>query len=219
MILFNTCSRPRARRGQDLQRPRPARSTRKRARPSKVDRRARLHGPEGPGADLPAAPRTSTSSSAPGSSRRCRELIDAGRRQPAQPQLAVSLGRTRRRRATRSSAASRATTRCATRRCGRRRSRRSCGSDRLRQVLHLLHRPHDARPRAEPAAPRTSSPKCRQLADEGLQGNHAARPDGQQLQASPRTAGLYRLSDLLDALHDIAGHRADQVRHELPQAT
>ena len=40
--------------------------------PDKVHRRPRLHGPEGPGADPAAAPRTSTSSAAPASSRSCR---------------------------------------------------------------------------------------------------------------------------------------------------
>ena len=59
--------------------------------------------------------------------------------------------------------------------------------DRLRQVLHLLHRAQRPRPRAEPAAradPRRGPATRRR----GLQGNHAARPDGQQLQATATAA-------------------------------
>ena len=77
--------------------------------------------------------------------------------------------------------------------------------------------PARPRPRAEPAARahRRRGPAARRP---GRQGDHAARPDGQQLQV-PRaaTAGRTRLSDLLARIHDIAGHRADQVRHQLPQ--
>ena len=57
--------------------------------------------------------------------------------------------------------------------------------DRLRQVLHLLHRAERARPGAEPAAGahrRRGAPARRR----GLQGSHAARPDGQQLRVRPR---------------------------------
>ena len=57
--------------------------------------------------------------------------------------------------------------------------------DRLRQVLHLLHRAQRARPGAEPAARahRRRGPPTRRRR---LQGNHAARPDRQQLQVRPR---------------------------------
>ena len=53
--------------------------------------------------------------------------------------------------------------------------------DRLRQVLHLLHRAQRPRAGAEPAAGahRRRGPAARRR---GLQGNHAPRPDGQQLQ-------------------------------------
>ena len=77
--------------------------------------------------------------------------------------------------------------------------------------------PERPRPRAEPAAASTSSPRSAQLADRRLQGNHAARPDGQQLQVHQAAAARTRLSDLLDALHDIAGIERHQVRHELSQ--
>ena len=52
----------------------------------------------------------------------------------------------------------------------------------------------------------------------GVQGDHAARPDGQQLQVTTTaTAARRGCRDLLARIHDIAGHRADQVHHELPQ--
>ena len=77
--------------------------------------------------------------------------------------------------------------------------------------------PSDARPGAEPAARahRRRGPAARRR---GLQGSHAARPDGQQLPVRrTATAGARGCRDLLATHSRHAGHRADQVRHQLPQ--
>ena len=53
--------------------------------------------------------------------------------------------------------------------------------DRLRQVLHLLHRPIGARARAEPPGRARSRPRCASWPDEGCREITLAGPDRQQL--------------------------------------
>ncbi len=91
------------------------------------DRRPRLHGAEGPGADPQAGARTSTWSSAPASSAGSPSCSSQAKEQQA-PQMAVSLPADRRHARRPSPRASPSTTRSASRRCGRARSRRSSGS-------------------------------------------------------------------------------------------
>ena len=86
--------------------------------------------------------------------------------------------------------------------------------DRLRQVLHVLRRPHDARTGAEP-------PSCRhrrrgpRAGRTGGQGSHPAGADGQQLQVHRERPALpAERSARADSRH--ARHRPHQVRHQLP---
>ena len=66
-------------------------------------------------------------------------------------------------------------------------------------IVPSVRGPEQSRPPA--ADPRRGAPTGRRR----LQGNHAARPDGQQLPLPRRRAHDWRLSDLLAALHEIDG--------------
>ena len=79
--------------------------------------------------------------------------------------------------------------------------------------------PSDPRPGAEPAprAHRRRGPAARRR---GLQGGHAARPDGQQLPATTTATAARVAAERPARPHPRhAGHRADQVRHQLPART
>ena len=139
-----------ARRGQDLQRPGPDQAAQG-AQARADDRRAGLHGAEGPGRDLP--PRAARRHRRrPGPACQGAGIAREGPGENAH-QIAVSRAATTAR-SSRSRRASRI----------RRRSRAGDaaqpvpgvrpGHDGLRQVLHLLHRPLGPRARAEPAARR-----------------------------------------------------------------
>ena len=164
---------------QHVQRPRSMPKTRstapwagckhaKKRQPRQDHRRARLHGPEGSEADLRAGAVRRSGRRARASLHQVPELDrrDRGRRRASS--MEVSLGPQGRQPRRRSSGASRATIRCATRtmRPTPFQAYRA-DHDRLRQVLHLLHRAQRPRPGAEPAAGRTFVAEVRQLADEG----------------------------------------------------
>ena len=96
----------------------------------------------------------------------CRELLEAVAAGGG-PQLEVSLDRKEGSRS-KSNAASRAYDPLRDPRdAAQRRTRLRADHDRLRQVLHLLHRAAGARAGAEPAAPQHIVAEARQLADEG----------------------------------------------------
>ena len=63
------------------------------------------------------------------------------------------------------------------------------GLDGLQLEVLVLHRPGRARPRAEPRDPARSSPRCRRLAGQGVQGADAARPERQLV--GPRPAARH----------------------------
>ena len=89
--------------------------------------------------------------------------------------------------------------------------------DGLRQVLHLLHRPVGPRPRAEPAAGKRSWTRPGSLPTRGSRRSRSwARRSTATSTASPM-AGSAGSPTCSTSIHDIAGHRADQVHHQLPQ--
>ena len=95
-----------------------------------------------------------------------------------------------------SSAATRRSIRCAIRRCGPRRFRPICGSDRLRQVLHLLRRaqtrgPEQGRPPDEIVA------EARHLADQGCREITLLGQTVNSYRYRPTETGTTRLADLL----------------------
>ena len=163
--------RPPARRGQDLQRAGPAQERQARAS-RQSDRRAGLHGPEGSGPDLQAGavrrPGRRPRPIAPGAGACARNSRPAA----ASGWKSASAARTARRDADRAeprklrSAA---------------RSRDAADAvpgvradhDRLRQVLHVLHRAQRPRPGAEPPAGRNPG-RSPATGRRRLQGNHAA---------------------------------------------
>ena len=150
--------RPAACRRQDLQRPGPA-EARQEAQPAQDHRRAGLHGPERPAADLRAGAVRRPGRRPGPDCTRFRKLLerDRRRRRAADGSQPRPHGRQPRRGRAR---ASRATIRCAIEQMrpialpGVR-----ADHDRLRQVLHLLHRAAGARARAKPAGRPTSWPK------------------------------------------------------------
>ena len=167
-ILYNTCSRPPARRGQDLQRPRPDPAGSRSASPSVIDRRPRLHGPEGPGADPPAGPRTSTWSSAPASSagspscstqaKERRQAADGRQPRRGPPARATTVDRELRRVRPAPRAGDAAEPVPGVR----------PDHDGLRQVLHLLHRPLASAAPSRAGRPAAIVDEARQLADQGV---------------------------------------------------
>ena len=205
--------RPPARRGQDLQRPRPA--ARPQATPSRQGRRrARLHGPEGPGIDPP--PRSARghrlrhrpARSIAGTDRRGR--ANAARRNSPSASIA------RKARATRSNAASRATIRCAIRRCGpspfQAYVRIMIGCDKFCTycIVPSVRGPEQSRPPEHIAA------EVRQLAAEGckevtLLGQTVNSYQYDLWRRPPRTPVR---SAAAHPRH--ARHRAHQVHHQLP---
>ena len=214
-ILFNTCSvRQHA---EDkiysaLGRLKHAKTT----QPGQDHRRARLHGAEGPGADLRSGRRTSIWSSARASLHQVPELIDeiaAG----SGPQMAVSLDRK-----DGHAARNRAELR-ELRPAARPRDAADAVSglradhDRLRQVLHLLHRAERARARSRAGRRSTSSPKCDSSPTKAAARSRCSARRSTATSISTATAARRGCRDLLAMLHDIDGHRAAQVRHELPE--
>ena len=179
-ILYNTCS-VRQHAEDKIYSALGGSSSIKRAQAGGVDRRAGLHGPEGPGADPQAALRMWTWSSGRASSPSARAAcscqgsrVAAARREPRPRRRIASndhgqLRGLRRRPRTGDAAQPVSGVRP--------------GDDGLRQVLHLLHRPVGPRSRAKPAASRDPGrgPAARRP---GSQGDHAPGPDGQQLQVS-----------------------------------
>ena len=88
--------------------------------------------------------------------------------------------------------------------------------DRLRQVLHVLHRAHGARARAEPPARRDrgrSPPAGRRR----LPRDHAAGPDGQQLPATRRWADAPAACRTCSRGCTRSTGSSAQVRHQLSQ--
>ncbi len=180
--LVQYVQRPPACRGQDLQRPGPA-ETRQTRQSGQDHRRAGLHGPERSKADLRAGPLRRSGGrarSAASDSRLARTRC--GRRRPAarsQPGAhgGQPVGNRRQLRKLRSAARSRD---AADALPGLR-----ADHDRLRQILHLLHRADGSRARAKPAA-RAHSGRGPAAGRRGLPRDHPAGPNGQQLQVSHR---------------------------------
>ena len=160
----------------------------KERKPERDHRRAGLHGPEGPGADLPAgAARGHRRGAGP-----ARARARAARRREGggqATQIAVS-------RARNDGSLEAVTASFETYDADREPAMRPQpvpgvrpGHDGLRQVLHLLHRALGPWPRAEPAARRDPG-RGPAAGRPGGQGDHPPGPDGQQLSLSPRpTAG------------------------------
>ena len=88
--------------------------------------------------------------------------------------------------------------------------------DRLRQVLHLLHRPHACAGRSRAARPRDIVAEVRKLADEGCREITLAGPDRQQLPPPGRRPHDPLVRSARSAARD-RRHRPHQVRHQLSQ--
>lgn len=91
----------------------------------------------------------------------------------------------------------------ATRPCGQRRSSVRPDHDRLRQVLHLLRRTDDSRPRTKPSTARDRS-RSQTAAQQGVK---EVTLLGQTVNSYKVTQDgkLFRLSDLLELIHDTEG--------------
>ena len=169
-------------------------------------RRPRLHGPEGPGADPQAGARTSILIVGPGQLAQVPELVrEIAPKATARTQrMAVSLGRKDGTREQIERSFTRASTRSATRRCGPTPFQAyRPHHDRLRQVLHLLHR-------AQVRGPEQSRPPRQIVAESRNSPTKAARKSPSSARRSTATSTAKddrtaRLSDLLAALHDIDG--------------
>ena len=215
MILYNTCS-VRQHAEDKIYSALGRIKQLKERKPELVDRRARLHGAEGPGADPPAGAARRHGRRARASSRGCRELLEQAQGE-ATPQMAVSLARTA---GSREAVTASFESYDPTREPAMRPSpfqafvRIMMGCDKFCTYCIV---PAVRGPGAEPAArrDRRRGPAARRP---GGQGDHAAGPDRQQLQV-PRGRRPHRRGSptCSTGIHDIAGRRADQVHHQLPE--
>ena len=151
----------------------------KAAKPDLVDRRPRLHGPEGSGRDPQAGP-ARRHRRRPGPARAGLRPADEGqgRRQAADRREPAPDGRVAR---DRDGELRRVRPAPRARHAAEPASGVRPDHDGVRQVLHLLHRPLRPGPRAEPAA-RGDRRRGEVARRRGGQGDHPPRPDGQQLQ-------------------------------------
>ena len=190
-------------RRQDLQRPGPA-EARQGAAAGEDHRRAGLHGPEGPAADLQAgAARRSGRRPGPACAS-CPALVERDRAPSVAPRMEVSLDRKAARSRQRASESFDSFDPLRTARCGRP-PYQAYGADhvRLRQVLHLLHRAERPRAGAKPPGRRDrrrSPPTGRRRLP--AKSRSSARPS--TAIATRAAARPLRLADLLGT---IARHR------------
>ncbi len=207
--------RPAARRGQDLQRPGPA-EARQDAQPAQDHRRAGLHGPEGPEADLRAGAARRPGRRARASCTRFPTLIERDRRRRRAADGSEPRPQGRQPRA-KSSAASRATIRCAIPPMRptpfQAFVRIMIGCDKFCTYCIV---PSVRGPGAEPAGRRTSWPRSGSWPTRAASRSRCwAR---RSTATSTRPAAAPRgCPTCWPQLHEIDGHRAAQVRHQLSQ--